>query len=107
MAKIDNKNIIGLYAGDSNNAELSRYFSNFISANKESSESLSNTLEILVKAVTEIANPDLTTKRAIERIAKNPEIYSSYALEGQSKVRTKANQSAENESIGSNPRIKA
>lgn len=107
MAKIDNKNIIGLYAGDSNNAELSRYFFNFISAKKESSESLNNTLEILVKAVTEIANPDLTTKRAIERIAKNPEIYSSYALEGQSKARTRANQSTESESIGSNPRIKA
>ena len=104
MSKIENKNIIGLYAGNGNNSELSRYFPNFISAKEKSSEDLSYTLKILVKAVTEIANPDLTAKKAIERIAKNPEIYSSYGLENQSRV--KASQDTEDENIGSNPRIR-
>jgi hypothetical protein len=104
MSKIENKNIIGLYAGDSENSELSRYFANFISAKKENSKDLNQTLKILVKVVTEIANPDLTTKKAIERIAKNPEIYSSYGLENR---RAKVNRDTEDENINSSPRIKA
>ncbi len=99
MSKIENKNIIGLYAGDKNNTELSRYFPNFISAKRENSKDLEKVLKMLVKTVVEIANPDLTAKKAIARIAKDPDIASSYELETNNNIRV--NKNAEGEDIHS------